>query len=303
MKLKKDRKENEEEKVNLTEEGEDFSKSEQEGSPSSDEAVIRESKRQSRIAIASFIFTIFSMIYAIGQGIILILNNWIMEPYSYILMAVLVVYAVAFFVVVFIYVSKKDIKRGSKRVKILKKIFSIFRSFTTLVFLIVTIVSMIGIIDGDGSGAGQVMIIIIQIIVTFIWLSLKIAILVIRSLLKRRGKEYSVKVSTYINGISKDNRFATLIHAKMYGTKKIESEQEETVPALTPATNETVGEVGTVKAEKEMPEQKTASSGLPVIERIKISSEKAKEHVAKAVAKASKTISSKNQNTSLDEEE
>ena len=60
----------------------------------------KESKKQSRVAKISFIWTIISMAYAIVSGATLIVNDWILAPYSYILLAMLCVYVVVFVAIV-----------------------------------------------------------------------------------------------------------------------------------------------------------------------------------------------------------
>ena len=49
----------------------------------------KKEKKQSRLAKASFVWTVISMLYALISGAVLISNNWILAPYSYIMAGLL----------------------------------------------------------------------------------------------------------------------------------------------------------------------------------------------------------------------
>jgi len=59
---------------------------------------VKEERKQSRLAKASFAWTVISVLYAIVSGVLLVGNNWILAPYSYIMAGLLRGYGVVFFV-------------------------------------------------------------------------------------------------------------------------------------------------------------------------------------------------------------
>ena len=61
---------------------------------------VKQERKQSRLAKASFAWTVISMLYAIVSGAVLISGKWILAPYSYIMAGLLGVYVVIFAVLV-----------------------------------------------------------------------------------------------------------------------------------------------------------------------------------------------------------
>lgn len=177
----------------------------------------RESRKQSRLAKASFAWTVISMLYAIISGAVLISGHWILAPYSYIMAALLGVYVLLFVVLVCWYTD--DVKKGRKKIKVFKKLFGMFKVFTTLVFLIATAVSMVGVVEGRGTGLIEWLVLGANMLVAAVQLSLKIALFIIGIVAKRVGKKYTVKVQTYINGVGKDNKAKSAVMSKLYGTE------------------------------------------------------------------------------------
>lgn len=256
----------------------------EEGAPKTDAAEREEVKlspKQSRVATASFVFTVLGMIYALASGIFFIVKNWILAPYSYIMLGVMAVYAAVFFIVVGFYAG--DAKKGKKKVKQMKKIFGIFRSFTTLVFLVATAVSMAGVIVATGHGLWKWIVVGVNISVAVVQLSLKISVMVFTYMAKKVGKEYTVRVTSYVNGIRKDNEIRSKIAAKLCGTEVTPAEKpkvEETSPSKTVAVN----------AEQAVSDKKSVQDNQPArkkerIVSVKFDKEQAKAQVAQAVAK------------------
>ena len=68
-------------------------------------AEVKETRKQSRLAKASFAWTVISMAYAIISGAVLISGKWILTPYSYIMAGLLAVYVVIFIAVVAVAVA------------------------------------------------------------------------------------------------------------------------------------------------------------------------------------------------------
>lgn len=258
------------------------------------------SKKQSAIAKASFVWTVISMLFAIASGVTLILNHWILAPYSYIMLGFLAGYAVAFVAITIFFI--RDVKAGKKQIKNLKKLFGIFKIFTTFVFLVVTAVSMVGVVEAKGLGLWQWIILGAQIAVAGVQLGLKITLLILGAIFKKKGKKYAVRVSTYVNGIRKENGIRTAIQAKMYGTDKAETApaadkasaaaatQGEELPA--PKSGETAESPAKAPSEEQAKPAKAPATAKSkqAVEKIKLSGQKAREYASKAAAAVAKRI-------------
>lgn len=237
-------------------------------------------KKQSRIATASFVWTILSMIFAIVSAGFYLYKQWLLAPYSYIMFAVLGVYIVVFAVMVGLYAG--NAKQGKKKIKGLKKTFGIFRTFTTLVFLIVTAVSMTGVVSAKGLGLWQWIVLGVNISVAIVQISLKISSMVFSAVVKKIGKKYTVRITSYVNGVAKENKVQTKVMSKLYGTE-ITADEKKSEPAASadaPAD-------GTPSVAANKTPRQTAREELKIA-AVKYSKEVAKEQVAKAVAKIEK---------------
>lgn len=235
---------------------------------------IKESRKQSRLAKASFAWTVISLLYAIISGVLLVGNNWILAPYSYIMAGLLGVYVLLFVVLVACYAD--DIKKGRKKIKVFKKMFGMFRVFTTLVFLVATAVSMVGVVDAKGTGLMQWIVLGAHIAVAAVQLSLKLALFVISVTAKRLGKKYTVRVQTYINGIARDNKAHSRIMSRFYGTEVTRDNEAENAAA----------EYGVVAAAAA--ENKTVSYSAPKPKKIKMEKEQMRELAVKIAEKLSR---------------
>lgn len=237
-------------------------------------------KKQSRIATASFVWTILSMVFAIVSAGFYLYKQWLLAPYSYIMFAVLGVYIVVFAVMVGLYAG--NAKQGKKKIKGLKKTFGIFRTFTTLVFLIVTAVSMTGVVSAKGLGLWQWIVLGVNISVAIVQISLKISSMVFSAVVKKIGKKYTVRITSYVNGVAKENKVQTKVMSKLYGTE-ITADEKKSEPAASadaPAD-------GTPSVAANKTPRQTAREELKIA-AVKYSKEVAKEQVAKAVAKIEK---------------
>lgn len=181
------------------------------------EAEKKEERKQSRLAKASFAWTVISVLYALVSGAVLISENWILSPYSYVMAGLLAVYVVFFAVIIFIYAG--DVKGGKKKIKTFKKLFGMFRIFTTLVFLVATAMSMVGVVDAKGTGLWQWVVLGANILVAAVQLSLKLSLFIINLTVKKLGQKYTVRVQTYVNGVGKDNKAKSKVMSKIYGTE------------------------------------------------------------------------------------
>lgn len=184
-------------------------------------AEVKETRKQSRLAKASFAWTVISMAYAIISGAVLISGKWILTPYSYIMAGLLAVYVVIFIAVVAFYAT--DVKKGKKQIKTFKKLFGMFKIFTTLVFLIATAMSMAGVVDARGTGLFEWIVLGVNMLVAAVQLTLKIWLFILGIVAKRVGKKYTVKVQTYVNGKVKEHKAKSAVMSKFYGTEVTET--------------------------------------------------------------------------------
>ena len=138
---------------------------------------VKQERKQSRLAKASFAWTVISMLYAIVSGAVLISGKWILAPYSYIMAGLLGVYVVIFVVLVVSFAG--DAKAGKKKIKTFKKLFGMFKIFTNIVFLIATAISMVGVVDGRGTGLLEWIVLGANMLVAAIQLTLKIWLFVL----------------------------------------------------------------------------------------------------------------------------
>ena len=201
---------------------------------------VKETRKQSRLAKASFAWTVISMAYAIISGAVLISGKWILTPYSYIMAGLLAVYVVIFIAVVAFYAT--DVKKGKKQIKTFKKLFGMFKIFTTLVFLIATAMSMAGVVDARGTGLFEWIVLGVNIFVAAVQLTLKIWLFILGIVAKRVGKKYTVKVQTYVNGKVKEHKAKSAVMSKFYGTEVTETaaaDAETSAARTEPAEPET----------------------------------------------------------------
>ena len=233
---------------------------------------VKKERKQSRLAKASFAWTVISVLYAIVSGVLLVGNNWILAPYSYIMAGLLGVYVVFFVVLIAFYAD--DVKKGRKKIKVFKKMLGMFRIFTTLVFLVATAVSMAGVVDAKGTGLIQWIVLGANIAVAAVQLSLKLSLFIIGVTAKRLGRKYTVRVQTYVNGVGKDNKTRSKMMSKLYGTEVTRDSE------LPPASS--AGEVPAAPDGK-----KQAPSEKPKAGRIKLEKEQMRELAAKAAEKLS----------------
>ena len=201
---------------------------------------VKETRKQSRLAKASFAWTVISMAYAIISGAVLISGKWILTPYSYIMAGLLAVYVVIFIAVVAFYAT--DVKKGKKQIKTFKKLFGMFKIFTTLVFLIATAMSMAGVVDARGTGLFEWIVLGVNMFVAAVQLTLKIWLFILGIVAKRVGKKYTVKVQTYVNGKVKEHKAKSAVMSKFYGTEVTETaaaDAETSAARTEPAEPET----------------------------------------------------------------
>ena len=187
---------------------------------------VKQERKQSRLAKASFAWTIISMLYAIVSGAVLISGKWILAPYSYIMAGLLGVYVVIFVVLVVSFAG--DAKAGKKKIKTFKKLFGMFKIFTNIVFLIATAISMVGVVDGRGTGLLEWIVLGANMLVAAIQLTLKIWLFVLGIIAKRIGKKYTVKVQTYVNGVVKEHKTKSAVMSKLYGTEVTQDGEHNT---------------------------------------------------------------------------
>lgn len=161
----------------------------------------KQTKKVSVINKLSAVWTIISTIYAIVTTCLFIAKGWVSHVASIVLVSILAVYVCVFIVLVALAV--KDIKGGTKRVKLYKKTLKIFKTVASIVLLSLTAVSMVGM---SVEGIDQIMKLlafIITFIVAIVQLGLKIALLIVKLIQMKIAKNFKVEYYKFVDGRKK----------------------------------------------------------------------------------------------------
>lgn len=180
------------------------------------DTVERAAERQGKLQIASFVWTIISTLYTVGAVIYFIANKWVSSKYNAVLIGLVVAWVIALIVILALAFSKHDAVNGNKALKIYRKALKIFKNLINILFLVITAVSMAGVVSGGVDDLTQWAMLAVMMLVAVIQLVLKIALIVIKIILRRRGKGNMVEVSTYVNGEKKENKTQTKLLRKFY---------------------------------------------------------------------------------------
>lgn len=181
-----------------------------------DKTVVVERQKQSKLQVASFVWTIISTIYTIGTVFTFVYENWVPSEFNIPLIVLLVVWIIAFVVIIGLALSSRDAKKGQKAIKIYKKSIKIFKAFVNVLFVVITAVSFAGVAHEGIEGFRQWIVMIFTLAVAVVQLALKISIIIIKLLFKRKGKGKKVTVATFTNGVEKHNKFEQKVLAKFY---------------------------------------------------------------------------------------
>ncbi len=176
----------------------------------------------------SFVWSIISVIYTIVMVIYFISRKWVPSEFSIALVILLVAWVVAFVVIIGIAIDNKDAKGGKKALGIYKKSIKIFKYLVGILFLVITIVSMAGIAKNGGlEEAKQIAIVVVYLIITVVQLAVQIALIVMKAVMKHRGKNMVVQAVTFVNGKSKNDKFRGKVLSKIYSTETADSHPEK----------------------------------------------------------------------------
>lgn len=183
-----------------------------------------------------FVWSVISVIYTIAMVIFFVSRKWVPSDFSVALVILLVAWVVAFIVIIGIAINNRDAAGGRKALGIYKKAIKIFKYLVGILFLVITIVSMTGIAKGGGlEGAKEIAIVVVYLIVTVIQLAVQIALIVMKAVMRRQGKNMVVQAVTFVNGKSKNDKLRGKVLSKIYHT---ETENPETVHLYAPKKEE-----------------------------------------------------------------
>ncbi len=188
----------------------------EEVSANGDTTIVVEKQKQSKLQIASFVWTIISTIYTIGTVFTFVFENWVPSAFNTPLIVLLVVWIIAFVVIIGLALSSHDKKKGQKAIKVYKKSIKIFKAFVNVMFVVITAVSFAGVAHEGIEGIKQWIVMLFTLAVAIVQLALKISIIILKLLFKRKGKGKKVTVATFTNGVEKHNKFEQKVLAKFY---------------------------------------------------------------------------------------
>lgn len=179
----------------------------------------RATEKRGKVEIASFIMTIISTLYTIVTVIMFVSKKWVPSGFSGALIALLVIWIVAFVVIIALALSNRDAEKGQKALKIYKKAIKIFKSFVNVMFVAITVVSFAGVAREGIDGLVQWLVMSFTLVVAVVQLALKLAIIVMKLVFTHKGKGKSVEVVTYVNGEKRENKVQSKFLQKLYHTE------------------------------------------------------------------------------------
>lgn len=167
-----------------------------------------------------FAWSVISVIYTIAMVIFFISSKWVPSEFSVALVVLLVAWVVVFIVIIAIAINNRDAKGGRKALGIYKKGIKIFKYLVNILFLVITIVSMTGIARQGGlEGAKEIAIVVVYLLVAIVQLAAQIALIVVKAVMKHKGKNMVVQAVTFVNGKSKNDKFRAKVLSKIYHTE------------------------------------------------------------------------------------
>ncbi len=170
-------------------------------------------KHVKKLTIVSTIWSLISTAYAIVSTSMFLKNGWIEHELSYVLIVMLAVFGCIF--VGLVALSFKKPEKVKVPVKTYKTLLKIFKSFSNVAFLALSAISMAGIAGGGMSLVKWIMF-GATFFVAIVQLSLKIALLVLKTVRRSVAKHYKVKVNTYVNGRKQKQSLLDKLDEKSY---------------------------------------------------------------------------------------
>lgn len=180
------------------------------------EKQLEEKKKLSVLQRLSLIWTFISTGYMIAATVMFIAKDWIESTMTYILIGMLVAYAVVF--IAFIVLAIKDAKSIKKKLKTYKKCLAIFKVFTNIALLILAATTMVGLAGGSGEPKqiAEWIMFGVTLLVAVIQFSLKVASLVMSGVAHGVAKHYKVKIERFKDGEKQKKRVLDKVEEKRY---------------------------------------------------------------------------------------
>lgn len=178
--------------------------------------VVSQRDKASKLSKLSAIWTLLSTAYAIVTTCLFVSRDWVSATVSYVLIAILSVYILAFIgLVVFVI---RDPKRGAKTTKTYKKVLMIYKAFINVVFLILTAVSMAG-MAANSMSVGKWILFVLTFIVAVVQLGLKLTLFISGLIRRRLVKKFKVTIENYKDGTKKKRTVRDVMIEKKYKDK------------------------------------------------------------------------------------
>lgn len=178
------------------------------------QAINENDKKMSKLNKLSTFWTLISTIYAIITAISLLAKNWVQGTMANVLIAVLVIYIIAFIAIIVL--SKSDPKKMKGMVKTYKGLLGIFKGFASVVFLVLSAVSMAGLAMEGDMNFGEWAVFLTTLFVAVIKLAFKITNFAFKIYRKKISKKFKVKITRYVDGKEQKQNTLDAINEKLY---------------------------------------------------------------------------------------
>ena len=179
------------------------------------EEVERElAKKNKRLRAFEIAWTIISTIFAIISTAILLTKNWVDGVVSYVILSILIVYVLVFIVLCAMIYRHPD---SGADIKIYGKAIKIFKALANIAFLVLTAMTMAALVKENHTlNLAQWVIFFGNMIVAGVKLVLKIVSLVRYLLMRHTAKNYSIRVTRYVDGEQQKKTFMDKHEEKKY---------------------------------------------------------------------------------------
>jgi hypothetical protein len=162
----------------------------------------KQNKLKKNLYLFDYVFTIISTIYAIASTVFFIANDWVNDTASYVLIALLAAYVIAFIVIMAV-TFRKPVRGRVRPLKYYRSLLKIFRGAATLTFLVLSAVSMAAVASGGGFDIAKWAAFLLTFAVALIKLGFSVFKLVSRLYARSVGTRFKVEVVKYRNGENK----------------------------------------------------------------------------------------------------
>ena len=157
-----------------------------------------QAKKNKRLRAFNIAWAIISTIFAIISTSILLVKNWVDGAVSYVILAILIVYVIVFMILCALVYKRPDTNVSFTAYG---KTIKIFKALANIAFLVLTAMSMAAIVRQNGTlSISQWAIFIGNLLVATIKLVLKLASLIRYIINRRIAKNYSVRITRYVDG-------------------------------------------------------------------------------------------------------